>query len=192
METIKLSLNADCVFHITPGAWPYATESVEEVKVHGFLERLPHHDPDVPRLAEIVSRMLNPNHPSYKDGTIEYLEDLSKRPPNALITFFNEAHRVLIPGGKMILQVPTIGANSAFSHPDNKRYFSWDFLKYFSRPRRCVPKTAEWEAAGQPEWDWKTFGTSNGISARFDIVSLEVDNKPDRRFLDAVLSKSKD
>lgn len=174
--------------------WPFADGEFDFVLASHFLQFLPHFDPAVARLAGIVRRM--PGMMSIEDR--EWLEALSRRPENGLITAMNEVWRVLKPGGVLHARVPTVSANGAFQDPEHRRYFVWASFSYFGRPAHLVPGTSEHEHAAAvvkqrggklPEIPKDWYGADYGIRCWFDILDVRTDDRPDERFCDAYLQK---
>lgn len=44
----------------------------------------------------------------------------------------DEIYRILKPGGRLIMSIPHYSSNFAFVNPDHKRFFAYDFWKYFT------------------------------------------------------------
>jgi len=80
---------------------------------------------------------------------IEHIEDK--------IHFMNELHRVLTPGGRAEIEVPSASKGAgAFQDPNHKSYWTMNSFQYFQAGSNAV----------------KRFAKSYGISARFKIVGL--------------------
>lgn len=58
---------------------------------------------------------------------LEHLDDT--------IHFFNEAHRVLAPGGFLLIEVPSVNGAGAFGDPTHRRYFNLLSFEYFTDRR---------------------------------------------------------
>ena len=81
--------------------------------------------------------------------------DIFEHLPSKIHTM-NEAHRVLAPGGKLDLLVPTTAGFGAFQDPTHKSFWTPNDLFYY-----C-------ENYGQGEW--QRFHKSYGITARFRLM----------------------
>lgn len=89
--------------------------------------------------------------------------DIFEHLPDKLATM-NECHRVLMPGGRLDLFVPTTDGRGAFQDPTHKSFWTPNDLFYFCE-----------EFA-----EWRRFHVAYGISAHFRIVEsshLEYPNK---------------
>lgn len=82
---------------------------------------------------------------------LEHLEDT--------IHFFNEAFRVLAPGGFLLIEVPSVKGDGAFSDPTHKRFFNLLSFEYFTNQqfaRFIQPKyTGRFQVARLVEYWWQ-------------------------------------
>jgi len=94
----------------------------------------------------------------WSDSSVEYIRahDIVEHLPSKILTM-NEAWRVLRPGGKFEIFVPTTDGRGAFQDPTHVSFWTPNDLFYFT--------------AGVPERE--RFGKSYGILARFRIVSQQ-------------------
>jgi SAM-dependent methyltransferase len=91
----------------------------------------------------------------WHDSTVAELKawDIFEHLPNKLWTM-NEAHRVLKPGGKLDLFVPTTDGRGAFQDPTHVSFWTPNDLFYYCE------NFAEWQR----------FHVAYGISARFRVL----------------------
>lgn len=106
--------------------------------VHDVTLGLPFHD----NTAEVI--MAN--------GVIEQIEL-----DNDFVLVLNEIHRVLVPGGKFIGQVPSTDQRVLHLDPKDKRFFQVDSFKYFDHREK----------------EWRNFGEQYGYP-QFEIEVCEV------------------
>ena len=90
--------------------------------------------------------------------------------PNS-IHFFNEAFRVLAPGGLLLIEVPSTNGLGAFSDPTHVKYFNLLSFEYFTTKeyaRYIHPEyTGRFQKSRVTEYDWQTkFGPVTVISAQ--------------------------
>jgi hypothetical protein len=69
----------------------------------------------------------------------------------------NETHRVLVPGGRLDLFVPTTDGRGAFQDPTHVSFWTPNDLFYFCEEYQ----------------EWQRFHVSYGISAHFRIIKAE-------------------
>jgi predicted SAM-dependent methyltransferase len=97
--------------------WPWADNSIEQLNASHFIE----HIPDV----EVEA-----------DGTTaEWGEG-----QDALLRFFDECYRVLIPDGWLFLQWPSLRSNRAFQDPTHRRFIPEATMGYLDRDWRVSQK----------------------------------------------------
>jgi hypothetical protein len=76
----------------------------------------------------------------------------------------NEAHRVLVPGGRLDLFVPTTDGRGAFQDPTHQSWWTPNDLFYF-----CENFV-----------EWQRFHVSYGITARFRVIEKDHREYPNR------------
>lgn len=74
---------------------------------------------------------------------IHSLEHMPAGPPR--IHVFNEAHRVLMPGGIFEIEVPRFPHDAAVSDPTHVSFFVPDSFVYFTNPSVSGPEWKVWE-----------------------------------------------
>lgn len=91
----------------------------------------------------------------WPDSSVAELKawDIFEHMPDKMLTM-NEAHRVLVPGGRLDLFIPTTDGRGAFQDPTHKSFWTPNDLFYFCE-----------EYA-----EWNKFHTSYGITARFRVI----------------------
>lgn len=67
------------------------------------------------------------------------------RKVDALVAVMNEAWRVLAPGGRFLIQVPTVHGQGAFQDPTHRRFLCENSIYYFSRKPAFVEGTPDFE-----------------------------------------------
>ncbi len=89
--------------------------------------------------------------------------DIFEHLPSKLHTM-NEAHRVLVPGGRLDLFIPTTDGRGAFQDPTHVSFWTPNDLFYFCE---------EWQ-------EWQRFHKSYGITAHFKTISSEHREYPNK------------
>lgn len=81
---------------------------------------------------------------------IEHLDDP--------IHFFNEAYRVLAPGGLLLIEVPSINHPSAFADPTHKTFWSTENFRYYTDEQKARFIRPQYKGAFLPlrveEYNW--------------------------------------
>lgn len=88
------------------------------------------------------------------------------------IHFFNEAYRVLAPGGLLLIEVPSTNGKGAFSDPTHVRFFNDMSFEYFSNEnyaRFIQPQfKGKFQKSRIVEYNWQSnFGEIPIVSAQF-------------------------
>lgn len=94
---------------------------------------------------------------------IEHLQDQ--------VDFFNEAYRVLAPGGLLLIEVPSSNGMGAFSDPTHKSFFNLMTFEYYTneeKARFIRPKyNGRFQKSRVVEYNWNTeFGKVPIVSAQ--------------------------
>lgn len=64
---------------------------------------------------------------------------------DALVAVMNEAWRVLAPGGRFLIDIPTVHGQGAFQDPTHRRFLVENSIYYFGRKPGFVPGTPDFE-----------------------------------------------
>ena len=116
--------------------WPWTDSSIEEILARDIAE----HIPDWPR------------HP----GTPDW-QTYSHRHWSGRIHFLNECHRVLIPGGLLVIEVPSASHGAGYAQdPTHVQPYTLNSFQYFQSGSFAHMRLAR----------------SYGITAAFDIIEL--------------------
>ena len=67
------------------------------------------------------------------------------RSVDALVAVMNECWRVLVPGGRLHIEVPTIHEQGAWQDPTHRRWMVENSVYYFARKPEAVPGTPNYE-----------------------------------------------
>jgi predicted SAM-dependent methyltransferase len=121
---------------------PWTDGSVEEIHASHFIEHLP--------AREIEHRDMAAKLDNYAAADVS---DFDQRffGKDFLLSFFDECHRVLQPGGWMTVIVPCLRSNRAFMDPTHRRFICEETFAYLSADWRKVnvpqyPVTCNFEA----------------------------------------------
>lgn len=92
----------------------------------------------------------------WPDNSVEFIfaRDIFEHLPNKILTM-NEAWRVLRPGGRVEIIVPTTDGRGAFQDPTHTSYWTPNDLTYYS----------------ETGFERQRLGDAYGIKARFHVVS---------------------
>ncbi len=120
--------------------------------------------PSIPPGVEFYRRDLSKLWP-WPDNSVEYIRahDVFEHLPSKIFTF-NESWRVLRPGGRLELFVPTTDGRGAFQDPTHISFWTPNDLFYYT--------------AGVPERE--RFGAAYGIVARFRVLKQEHKEYPNK------------
>lgn len=111
------------VFELGTGdPWPWSDDSIEALRSSHFIEHVPACD------VFVTDWDLDPRPVGDVPG---YWVD-------ALVRFFNEAFRVIVPGGSFELIWPAAQSGRAFQDPTHRRFIPTEQLDYWSRDYRRV------------------------------------------------------
>jgi predicted SAM-dependent methyltransferase len=99
-------------------SWPFDNSSVDELASSHFIEHIP---------ADEVSVWI-------ADGVGNVCKGFKDR----LLWFFDEAFRVIKPGGLFHLTWPALKSTDAFRDPTHRRFLPLEFLHYLSREGRAA------------------------------------------------------
>ena len=99
---------------------------------------------------------------------IEHLDDQ--------VAFFNEAYRVLAPGGLLLIEVPSSNGMGAFSDPTHKSFFNIMTFEYYTNKEKAQyirPKyTGNFQKSRVVEYNWDTeYGKIPIVSAQ--LISIK-------------------
>lgn len=125
------------------GPWPWDTSSVEEVKAHDICEHVGDCDHEV--------------FSCYRCGSGAPIGCYRERHPLGRIHFMNELHRVLIPGGRALIETPNAARGVGFfCDPSHKTPWCLSSFKYFEHGAFAHTRLAK----------------SYGITAAFKVLDL--------------------
>jgi predicted SAM-dependent methyltransferase len=101
----------------------------------------------------------------WPDSSVEQIKawDVLEHIQSKLHTM-NEAHRVLVPGGRLDLFIPTTDGRGAFQDPTHVSFWTPNDLFYF-----C-----------QEYVEWQRFHVAYGITARFRVIEQSHAEYPNR------------
>lgn len=99
--------------------WPIADSSVDELYCSHFIEHLP--------CREVEARDLVDVNPQTVDRWVGV---------DMFFAFFDEAFRILKPGGKFRVICPSLRSNRAFQDPTHRRFIAAETFAYLSRDWR--------------------------------------------------------
>ena len=101
----------------------------------------------------------------WPDSSVQEVKawDIFEHLPNKTYTM-NEAHRVLVPGGRLDLFVPTTDGRGAFQDPTHVSFWTPNDLFYF-----C-----------QEYQEWQRFHLAYGITAHFRVIEQNHAEYPNR------------
>lgn len=97
----------DILYDLLDLPWPWPDSSIEEIYAGNFIEHLP---------TTCVT--------------------CSKTRRDPLIQFFEECHRVLLPGGVLTVKFPSCTSEQAFQDPTHRRFLTFRMMLYFSAEGR--------------------------------------------------------
>lgn len=118
------SLNGGIAFDLVSGQeWPWATGSIEELASSHFIEHIP-------------AANVKPLSKAWREADA-FVYDIVQ-PKDALLFFFDEAFRVIRPGGLFHLTWPALKSSDAFRDPTHRRFIPLEMLHYLSREGRQV------------------------------------------------------
>lgn len=106
--------------------WPWSDDSVEELRCSHFVEHVPS------RCVEERDIVLTQN---FKTET-HFRDEIEFVGRDMLCAFMEEAHRVLVPGGKFTVIAPHARSHGAFQDPTHRRYLVEETFYYFDRQWR--------------------------------------------------------
>lgn len=99
--------------------WPWEENSVAELHASHFVEHIPARDVEERDLSEWLWRL----------GQEDAREQLLGK--DMAFAFFDEAFRVLVPGGKFSVIVPALSGDRAFQDPTHRRFIPAQWFTYF-------------------------------------------------------------
>lgn len=102
--------------------WPWADDEVDELSSSHFIEHIP--ADEIECLVKVPSGLAHYN--------------LVRRPKDRLLWFFDEAFRVIKPGGLFHLTWPALKSTDAFRDPTHRRFLPLEFLHYLSLEGRAA------------------------------------------------------
>ena len=104
--------------------WPWADDSIEALRSSHFIEHVQACDVFVTDYA--------------RARAVDHQGDPPGSWVDALVHFFNEAFRVVVPGGSFELIWPAAQGSRAFQDPTHRRFIPSDQLQYWNREFRRV------------------------------------------------------
>lgn len=117
--------------------WPWATGSVDELHASHFVEHIPQRQVSGDDLAEVY-----PNKEAAQGGWFTIANGAPARTSfigqNMFFAFFDEAYRILKPGGTFKVIVPALQSVRAFMDPTHTRFICAETFAYLN---------AEWRKA---------------------------------------------
>jgi hypothetical protein len=121
-----------CVDLTTGVPWPWADDSIEALRCSHFIEHIPATDLFVTERREALHprAVLEDWRDQHHDG------DPPGRWVDALIFFFDEAYRVIVPGGSFEVIWPALHSDFAFQDPTHRRFIPPKQLAYLNREFR--------------------------------------------------------
>lgn len=131
--------NAKHKVNLTAFPWPWADNSVEELHSSHFLEHLPMVYVRPGPSGETVYENC-PTDPAARD---------------LLCRFMDEAYRVLIPGGKFTVIVPSGRSDRSWQDPTHRRAFFPTSLSYFSKRWREANRLGHYLCSCDFEGPWQ-------------------------------------
>lgn len=134
-------------FDLTSGlVWPWADGSIEALRCSHFIEHIQATDLFVTEWVCVHGwdRRLADQHGTPLCDRCEPVEpgDPPGRWVDALIFFFDEAHRVIEPGGAFEVIWPALQHESAFQDPTHRRFIPPKLLAYLNRDFRAANRLA--------------------------------------------------
>ena len=129
-----------CRFDLICGSqWPWPDSSVDELASSHFIEHIP------ADYVEVMKRVPN-------GGSFNILRAQQDR----LLFFFDQAFRVIKPGGLFHLTWPALKSTDAFRDPTHRRFIPLEMLHYLSTSGRAAMGLEHYEAT----CNWVTLGDS--------------------------------
>lgn len=120
-----LSPKADVKIDLLRFPWPIDDESCDELNCSHFIEHIPAREVTRYDLWSAVDGGLVP-------GADEFVGQ------DMLLAFFDECHRILIPGGTMKVIWPALQSVRAFQDPTHRRYIPSETMLYLNAEWRKV------------------------------------------------------
>lgn len=108
--------------------WPWADSSVHELSSSHFIEHI---------AADYVDVNVRKAHVLGFDLVYEEMTTVKER-KDRLLWFFDEAFRIIAPGGLFHLTWPALKSTDAFRDPTHRRFLPLEFLHYLSREGRAA------------------------------------------------------
>lgn len=107
----------DHVVNLWTFPWPWETSSVDEINCSHHVEHIP--------MVYVAS-----------DGKTHRPVPADYHDRDLFMAFFDEAWRILKPGGKMFVQVPTARSNRGYQDPTHRRFLVAESFLYLSKAWR--------------------------------------------------------
>lgn len=144
-----------CVDLSDGSRWPWADDSVDELRSTHFIEHI--RNDYVTNTAPLV--------PRYTDSSFK--RALQK---DLLVHFFDEAFRIIKPGGTFTVQWPALQSVRAFQDPTHRRYIPAETMNYLHRGIREQMGLSHYNA----DCNWITVSCVPTIDAAWGMRSAEV------------------
>jgi hypothetical protein len=126
-------------FDLTTGVpWPWPDNSIEALRCSHFIEHIPATDLFVTEWPDGSERGVTGAAP----GEVPNDGDPPGRWVDALIFFFEQAYRVIVPGGCFEVIWPALKSEAAFQDPTHRRFIPPKQLAYLNRDFRASQRLA--------------------------------------------------
>jgi hypothetical protein len=123
VDRVKVSPETIVLDLVDGKRWPWEDSSIEELSSSHFIEHIPADEIEV-----TIKKVL----PGITVGPALVAERRDR-----LLWFFDEAFRVIKPGGLFHLTWPALKSTDAFRDPTHRRFLPLEFLHYLSREGRA-------------------------------------------------------
>ena len=112
--------------------WPFGSESAEALRSAHYIEHLP--------AREVQYRDLHATNYNQRDGARFVGKDF-------FFAFFDEAHRILKPGGQFEVICPAGTHRSAFQDPTHRRYIMIETFSYLDKAWREAARVSHYNVS---------------------------------------------
>lgn len=145
VDRVKVTPDTFALDLVSGDVWPWQDSSIEELSSSHFIEHIP---------ADEVTRYRKRDYPPGDPTPTHCRIYVEKYQQDRLLFFFDEAFRVIKPGGLFHLTWPALQSTDAFRDPTHRRFIPLEFLHYLSREGRASMGLEHYEAA----CDWTCQG----------------------------------